>query len=91
MPLAGLSKVRINALRQEIEILQHLDHPNVIRIHETYEEHGMLYVLTELCTGGELFNLIEQTEQGRRITEENVAYVIASIIGCVVVQTCMQC
>ena len=55
-------------LNREIEILEDVNHPNIIRIFETYGDlnepvtspnHNKQYfVVTELCTGGQLYEEI---------------------------------
>ena len=42
----------------EIEILKRLDHPNIIRLYETYEDELNIYLVFEMCIGGELFDRI---------------------------------
>ena len=42
----------------EIEILRQLDHPNIIRLFEIFSDDKRYYLVTELCTGGELFDEI---------------------------------
>ncbi|CAG9326259.1 unnamed protein product [Blepharisma stoltei] len=42
-------------LRTEIEILVQVDHPNIIRLIETYEDEKFIYIVMEYCSGGELF------------------------------------
>ena len=42
----------------EIEILKKMDHPNIVRLFEVYQDHKRYFIITELCTGGELFDQI---------------------------------
>ena len=42
----------------EVEIISRLDHPNIIKIYEMYEDSKRYYIVSELCTGGELFDYI---------------------------------
>jgi len=42
----------------EVEILKEIDHPNVLRIYEFYQDHNNFYIVTEFCEGGELFDQI---------------------------------
>jgi calcium-dependent protein kinase len=42
----------------EVEIQRRLDHPNIVRVFEFYEDEFNLYIVMELCTGGELLDSI---------------------------------
>ena len=37
-----------------------IDHPNIVKYYETYNDHKFIYLCMELCTGGELFKKIEK-------------------------------
>ena len=45
-------------LSNEIDILSKLDHPNIIKIFEFFEDKHYFYIIMELCQGGELFERI---------------------------------
>ena len=51
---------QIETLRREIEILRCVDHPRIIKLYDVYEDDRFIHLVTELCTGGELFDRIIQ-------------------------------
>jgi calcium-dependent protein kinase len=42
----------------ECAILAKMDHPNVVKLHEVYEEEQFYCMVTEVVSGGELFDAI---------------------------------
>ncbi|KAI9999175.1 hypothetical protein PInf_003994 [Phytophthora infestans] len=56
IPKAKVS--RPETMRREISILKTLDHPNIIKLYDVCEGNRHLHLVTELCTGGELFDRI---------------------------------
>lgn len=42
----------------EVSIMKMMDHPNIIKLHECFEDSRNTYLVMELCTGGELFDAI---------------------------------
>jgi len=46
----------------EVKILRTLDHPNVIKMYEYFVEDKQVHLVTELCSGGELFDNIVEHE-----------------------------
>jgi calcium-dependent protein kinase len=46
-------------LRNEIFIMCQLDHPNVMRIEEVYESNHEIYMVQEICNGGDLFDRLD--------------------------------
>jgi len=76
----------------EIKLLKSLNHPNIMKMHEVYfeqaKEHGKItngniYLVTELCEGGDLFSRIlhhyERLKQA--MTESHVAYMLTQILS----------
>jgi len=49
------------SIKNEIDILKKLSHPNIVRIYEFYESENNFYLINELCDGGELFNFINKS------------------------------
>lgn len=56
--------------RQEVALLQNLKHDNIVRFWDVYEDVHFLYVVMDLCRGGEVFSKILEL---RRFTEANAA------------------
>jgi len=48
----------LEQLRKEIEILQHLHHPNIVQFEDVIETAEKLFVIMELIQGGELFEYL---------------------------------
>jgi len=42
--------------------LKSLDHPNIIKLYEIYQDEKYAYLVQELCTGGELIEKILKNE-----------------------------
>ena len=68
-------------LLQEVEILKTLDHPNILRIYEVFEDQNSINLITELCTGGELFDRIVSS---KCFSENRAALYIYQIISAVI-------
>jgi calcium-dependent protein kinase len=49
---------RPETLTREISIMKQIDHPNIVKLYEVYEDHQYIYMPMELCEGGELFDKI---------------------------------
>ena len=58
-----LDEFEIYRFTHEIEMLKRLDHPNIIKLYELYEDSERYYLLSELCTGGELYDELTTREQ----------------------------
>ena len=41
-------------LLKEVETTKDLDHPNIIKYYESYEDPQSIYLVMELCEGGEI-------------------------------------
>jgi calcium-dependent protein kinase len=59
IPKAKIS-VELKMMLRELEILQSVDHPNIIKLYETYEDSLYLHMVMELCTGGNILDRIVQ-------------------------------
>ena len=57
----------------EVRIAKQLDHPNIMKIYEFYEDPKHFFIVTELCNGGELLDRIVMQNY---ITESMAAFII---------------
>lgn len=67
-------------LFNEINNLKDLDHPNIIKINEFFEDEKRYYIVTEICKGGELFD--EIVEKGY-FAEKDAAKLMKQILSCI--------
>lgn len=51
------------ALRSELEILKQIDHPNIVRLIDAYEDERHVCFVIELMSGGELFEKVLELDQ----------------------------
>jgi calcium-dependent protein kinase len=64
----------------ELKVLRTMDHPNIIKLFEIYDYKDFYYVVTEHCSGGELFEFLKSRN---RITESTVAIIMKQILSAV--------
>lgn len=57
----------------EIEMLKSIDHPNVLKCYEYYEDKVNYYIVTEYCHGGQVVNYIIQRNG---IDESKAAFIM---------------
>jgi calcium-dependent protein kinase len=43
-----------------MNILKNLDHPNIVKLYELYQDQTNYYLVTEYLCGGELFDRIKK-------------------------------
>ncbi|CAL1142820.1 unnamed protein product [Cladocopium goreaui] len=67
----------LERFKQEIAIMKMMDHPNIIKLFESFEDHRNIYLVMELCSGGELFDRI--IESGH-FSEQQAAILMQQII-----------
>jgi calcium-dependent protein kinase len=54
-------------IRNEIDILKKLSHPNIVKIYEFYISNSHYYIVTEFCKEGELFSYIKNKYSERQL------------------------
>ena len=67
----------------EVEILKKLDHPNIIKVFEFFQDPRHFYIVTELCTGGELFDrIIKSHHFSEKKAGETLKQILSAIVYC---------
>jgi len=50
----------IKSFKREVAIMKQLDHPHIIKLHETIEDPQNVHMVVEYCGGGDLFDRISK-------------------------------
>jgi calcium-dependent protein kinase len=83
----SIDKAKVNdpkRFQAEVSIQAGLDHPNIVKLYEWFEDAKRYYLIMELCTGGELFDrIIEEVEKhdGQAFEEAVAASYMSQILG----------
>ena len=64
----------------EVSLLKKLDHPNIIKLYEVYETEKTIYLVTEVCDGGELFYMIVEK---KFLSEAQTAIIMRQIFSAI--------
>eukprot|EP00586_Coscinodiscus_wailesii_P012760 CAMPEP_0172520576 /NCGR_PEP_ID=MMETSP1066-20121228/292086_1 /TAXON_ID=671091 /ORGANISM="Coscinodiscus wailesii, Strain CCMP2513" /LENGTH=637 /DNA_ID=CAMNT_0013303363 /DNA_START=32 /DNA_END=1945 /DNA_ORIENTATION=- len=78
-----LSRIEENGLkrfREEIYIMCQIDHPNIIRLEEVYESSECIYLVMEVCCGGELFDCLDD-QPDCHYTEEQTQVIVKQMLA----------
>ncbi|XP_071391247.1 death-associated protein kinase 2-like isoform X1 [Centroberyx affinis] len=69
--------VRREEIEREVDILQQIQHSNIITLHDVYENRTDVVLILELVSGGELFDFLAQKES---LSEEEATQFIKQIL-----------
>jgi calcium-dependent protein kinase len=64
----------------EVDILARLTHPNIMQIYEFYDDQTNFYIVSEFCSGGELFDKI--SEKGI-FSEKEAVHILKQILSAI--------
>ena len=81
---ALLDDTTVNKFMTMTLLLQHLDHPNVLRFQEIFQDSKRFFIVTELCQGGDLLSQIDEyVDSGMFISEQDAAQIITQVLSAV--------
>ncbi|CAB1432238.1 unnamed protein product [Pleuronectes platessa] len=69
--------VRREEIEREVNILQQIQHPNIVTLHHVHENRSDVVLILELVSGGELFDFLAQKES---LSEEEATQFIKQIL-----------
>jgi len=73
---------KLQQLKEEIRIMTLMDHPNILRLQECFENKNVIYLVLELCRGGELLDRLH-AHKGSQFTEKVACRYIYTILSAV--------
>eukprot|EP01054_Gregarina_sp_Poly1_P005306 Gregarina_sp_Poly_1__5305@NODE_2804_length_1698_cov_3_571429_g1766_i0_p1_GENE_NODE_2804_length_1698_cov_3_571429_g1766_i0NODE_2804_length_1698_cov_3_571429_g1766_i0_p1_ORF_typecomplete_len436_score70_29Pkinase/PF00069_25/3_2e65Pkinase/PF00069_25/7_1e02Pkinase_Tyr/PF07714_17/4_1e43EFhand_7/PF13499_6/9_8e11EFhand_7/PF13499_6/3e13EFhand_1/PF00036_32/0_0022EFhand_1/PF00036_32/0_001EFhand_1/PF00036_32/3_9e06EFhand_1/PF00036_32/9_2e05Kinaselike/PF14531_6/1_3e18Kinaselike/PF14531_6/2_5e03EFhand_5/PF132 len=75
----------MEALQLEISLLRSCDHPSIMKFYSYYEDAKQLFLVCELCEGGELFDYITDasyySDKSRQDREYSAAVIMRQILS----------
>ena len=76
------NKHSIESIKREVDILRSLDHPNIVKYFETYEDEYYLHIVMEYIAGDNLFRVL--TDQKRfKFTERAISKIMTCLLKAV--------
>lgn len=73
--------VYVEMLRGEVAILKALDHENIIKLYDEFEDEAQVHLVFELCSGGELFDPISDAHF--RFSERQASRLVRKLLSTV--------
>jgi calcium-dependent protein kinase len=77
LPKSETSSEENKLAYEEFKMMARLDHPNIARTYELYEDKESFYIVTDLYKGGDLFDVVEQK---RTLSEYEAALVVSTVV-----------
>lgn len=83
MQKSALNPEQTAELEKEISLLKRLDHPNVIKLYETYDQTYKRFLVMELASGGELYEDLCEGENAGPYNEARAAELFRMMLNAV--------
>lgn len=80
------SKVpNLDLLQKEVDLLSEVEHPHIIKLYDAFEEETKLHLVTELCTGGELYDRVVEKSLSpeQHFSEYDAARILRNILDAI--------
>lgn len=74
------SEKRQTGYRSEVVLLKTMDHPNIVKVFEYFEDSHRFYVVMEYCSGGELLDEIIKQNNLSEISTAKIMHQLFSVL-----------
>ena len=71
----------IKAIKDEVNVLSTLDHPNIVKLHEVFQDEKYIYIVMEYLKGRTLSDWLTKNE--KPMSEEEATYVIHQLVSAI--------
>ncbi|KAL3779240.1 hypothetical protein HJC23_010887 [Cyclotella cryptica] len=77
--------VNVRGIQREISLLEGINHERILQLVDVYEDSEYVHLVTELCSGGELFDkIVEKSSTGQGcFSEQQAARILHQILSAV--------
>ena len=75
-------KHSIDSIKREVDILRSMDHPNIVKYFETYEDECYLHIVMEYIAGDNLFRVLTD-QKGFKFTERTISKIMTCLLKAV--------
>ena len=78
------TNTNLKEVQDETHILHELDHPNIVKYFETFEDLNYVYIVTEYCPKGDLFDMMKRkVEKDGCFNEAEAANILQTLLKAV--------
>lgn len=74
------SAAELKMIKNEISIMKVVDHPNIVKLYEFFEDDDNFYIIQEFCSGGQLFEAILKK---KTFTENEAAEIMTQVLSAI--------
>mmetsp|Transcript_77511 Transcript_77511/g.107679 ORF Transcript_77511/g.107679 Transcript_77511/m.107679 type:complete len:446 (+) Transcript_77511:86-1423(+) len=80
---SAVTKDAEDTLFFEVSILKELDHPNIANLYELYQDASNYYLISEFCSGGELFDkIVSLSNFTEKLAADYIKQVLSAVVYC---------
>ena len=77
-----IPRKQLSRIYYEIELHRALDHPNIVKMYEWFEDEEKIFIIMELCSGGNLQERIV-ANKNVRFDENSIASLMQQVLSAV--------